>query len=307
MKRKKISSGFIAKVMVVCLTVAVSSLFIPLQGGLSNKVYAAEQPEKATWLWNTYSIWKEKDKTLDFLSHNSVTLLYLQIDADIPGDVYRTFISEASDRGIEVHALGGAPDWVLPEHQDRLYQFVHWVNAYNNSVRPVERFNGIHLDVEAHVLSQFKSDQDKVLGLWMDTVSGFVDEVKSENPHLTTGADLPVWLHRFDVRDGHGGRTTLSNWMFGKLDQVTLMAYIDNAQGIIQACSTPLDEAAKNGKPVIVAVETMNNDEENSSFYAKGKASMMRELDTVNRTLSSSLSFSGEAIHNYESWSALKE
>jgi hypothetical protein len=124
---------------------------------------------------------------------------------------------------------------------------------------------------------------------------------------LTAGADIPVWLHQFNVRDGHGGRTTLSNWMCGKLDQITLMAYVDNTQGIVQACSIPLNEAEKAGKPVIVAVETMNNGEQNSSFYLKGRTKMMSELNTVKGTLSSNPSFLGDAIHHYESWSTLRE
>jgi hypothetical protein len=306
-KRKSKPFYFIAKIMVLSLIVVVSSLLNPLQGGLASHAYAAQQPKQATWVWNTYSIWKDKDKTLDFLTKNGVTLVYLQIDPDIPNDVYRTFIREATNRGIEVQALGGAPDWVLPEHQKNMYQFIYWVTAYNKNVLPAERFNGIHLDVEAHVLPQFKSDQDRVIGLWMDTISGFVQEVKAENPNLTAGADLPAWLHIFNVRDGHGGMETLSSWMCGKLDQVTLMAYADNAQGIIQASATPLSEAEKAGKPVIVAVETMNCSEPNISFYSKGRQKMMSDLETVKSTLSSNTSFSGIAIHHYESWSSLRD
>lgn len=304
-KTKSLLSRFVAKIMVLCLAVAAVS-FLPAHGDVAGKAYAADRPTVATWLWNTYAIWKEKEKTLDFLAQNGVNLLYLQIDEDIPADIYRTFIREAADRGIEVHALGGAPNWVLPQQQTKLYQFIQWVKTYNNSARPIERFNGIHLDVEPYVLPQWRSDPDTILGFWMDTVSGFVEEVKSDS-YLTTGVDLPVWLSGFSVRDGYGGRTTLSSWMIHKLDQVTLMAYIDNAQGIIKAVSNELDEAEKAGTPVIVGVETFNNYEPNSSFYAKGRTQMMSELNTVVQTLSSKSSFAGYAVHEYESWASLKE
>ncbi|WCK53215.1 hypothetical protein PP175_17640 [Aneurinibacillus sp. Ricciae_BoGa-3] len=307
MKRKSKTFYFVPKILLISFAVVVLSCLCPLQGGLSTHVFAAPQPKEATWVWNTYSIWKDKDKTLDFLTKNRVNLIYLQIDPDIPNNVYRTFIREATNRGIEVQALGGAPDWVLPEHQKKMYQFIYWVTTYNKSVVPAERFNGIHLDVEAHVLPQFKSDKDRVIGLWMDTISGFVQEVKSEDPTLTAGADLPAWLHIFNVHDGHGGTETLSSWMCGKLDQVTLMAYVDNAQGIIQASSISLSEAEKAGKPVIVAVETMNSSEPNISFYSKGKNKMMSELEKVKSALSSNTSFSGIAIHHYESWSSLRD
>lgn len=81
----------------------------PTLTGLMSKSYAEDQQIVATWLWNTYSIWKEKDKTLDFLGRNGINLLYLQIDEDIPTEVYSTFIREAESRGIKVHAFRWSP------------------------------------------------------------------------------------------------------------------------------------------------------------------------------------------------------
>jgi hypothetical protein len=297
---------FIAKVIVLCLVVVQTFIFLPASIGVTNKAYAKDHPIVATWLWNTYSIWKEKDKTLDFLGQNGVNLVYLQIDEEIPAGVYSTFIKEAFSRGIEVHALGGAPDWVLPERQGKLYQFIDWVITYNSNVKPVERFNGIHLDVEPYVLPQWRDDPDTMLGLWRDMVSGFNQQVKADS-HLTVGADLPVWLNRFNVHDGYYSKTTLSDWMMGHLDQVTLMAYFDNAKNIIKSVSNVLDEAEKNGTPVIIGVDTFNNSEIGSSFYSKGRYQMQNELNTVVQNLSSKSSFAGYSVHDYESWSTLKE
>jgi hypothetical protein len=293
-----------AKAVVICLIV-VQSLIFPL-AGITNKANAEDKRIVATWLWNTYSIWKEKDKTLDFLGLNGVNLLYLQIDEDIPTGVYSTFIREAASRGIQVHALGGDPNWVLPEQRGKLYQFINWVNTYNNSVKPIERFNGIHLDVEPYVLPQWRSDPDATMGLWMDLVSGFVQQVKADT-HLTTGADLPVWLDKVSLNDGYGGKTTLSDWMIHKLDQVALMAYIDNANDIIKAVSNEVDEAEKAGTPVIIGVDTFNNNEEHGSFYTKGSSQMQSELNSVVQAFSSKSVFTGYAVHEYESWSTLKE
>jgi hypothetical protein len=299
-------TSFIAKLIVLCLVVAQTFIFLPASAGVTNKAYAKDHPIVATWLWNTYSIWKEKDKTLDFLEQNGVNLLFLQIDEDIPAGVYSTFIKEALNRGIAVHALGGAPDWVLPERRGELYRFIDWVVTYNSNVRPVERFNGIHLDVEPYVLPQWRNDPDTMLGLWKDMVSGFTQQVKADS-HLTAGADLPVWLNRFNVDDGYGSKTTLSDWIMVNLDQVTLMAYIDNAKNIIKSVSNVLDEAEKHGTPVIIGVDALNNSEMGSSFYAKGRSQMQSELNTVVQNLASKSSFAGYAVHDYESWSKLKQ
>lgn len=294
-----------------CLAVAHTLFLLPAgkndAGAGAEIAYAAERRHvTATWMWNTDRIWGEKEKTLDSLEQKGVNLLYLLIAEGIPADVYSAFIREAGERGIEVHALGGAPNWVLPEHNEKLYKFIDWVKSYNNNVLPAERFKGIHLDVEPYVLPQWRTEQDALLGLWMDTVSGFVEEVKADSS-ITVGASLPVWLDGFRVRDGYGGRTTLSDWMIRRLDQITLMAYRDNAKDILASVADELELAEKAGKPVVVGVETLNNGEPNTSFYPLGRAYMMRELDTVIRTLSGKSSFAGHAVHEMEGWSALKD
>ncbi|MDB5055827.1 MAG: hypothetical protein JWM44_3877 [Bacilli bacterium] len=313
MKRKSIllRPRPIAKVMVLCLIFIQALVFLPAQAGIASRVYAATTDHpiyKSTWLWNTSSLLKNKESTFQFLQQNGINLVFLQIDPDVPSSEYSSFIREAAGRGMEVHALGGAPDWILQEKQNKVYKLIDWVKTYNNSVSAAEQFKGIHLDVEPYDLPEWYTDNDTQLGLWTDTVSGFVEEMKIETPNLISGADLPVWLEKFNVPDGQGGRTTLSNWMIRKLDQSTLMAYRDNAPDIISSIKNELNEAEKNAKPVIVAVETLQSSEGPISFYEKGKTQMMRELSKVVETLSSSrTSFAGYAVHDYAGWSSLRE
>ncbi|MDF2662330.1 MAG: amidase [Paenibacillus sp.] len=269
-------------------------------------VHAQQQPVVATWMWNTFSIWTDRANTLDALQRNGITLLFLQIDTDIPADIYRSFLAEASQRGIEVHALDGAPDWVLPRSSAKLYQFIDWVKTFNARALPAEQFRGIHLDVEPHVLPEWYADQDAVIGLLMDTISGFVEEVKSDSA-LITGASLPVWLDAFNVRDGYGGRTTLSDRLIRQLDQTTLMAYRNSTENILTSVSKELDEAEKAGKPVIVGVETLNNYEPDTSFYDKGRAELNAALSTVVAASAGKASFAGYAVHEFSSWLTLRD
>lgn len=259
----------------------------------------------AVWMWNTYEIWRDKTGTLDKLTANGINLVYLQADPDIPLEVYRDFIREAGSRGIAVHALAGKPYWVFPDRQSELYDFIYWVKAYNNASRSSERFDGIHLDVEPYVLPEWQTEsgREAIIGYWMDTVTGFTEQVKSDS-FLTTGIDIPVWLDGFLVPDGKGGTTTLTDFFIGHTDQITLMAYIDNAPGIVRAVSKELQEAA--GKPVVIGVETMDNGEANSSFHALGSGIMYGVLSEVVAALSGSPSYAGFAIHEYDSWIRLK-
>lgn len=303
-------SRFIGKVVVLCLAFAQALTSLPPPVGIADRAYAAAAGHpsyRATWIWNTGAELQNRDSTFPFLQQNGVNLVFLQVDPDVPASEYRSFIGEASARGIEVHALGGAPDWILPDKQIKMYKLIDWVKTYNSSAAEAEKFKGIHLDVEPFVMRAWYADTDAMLGLWRDTVSGFVEEMRAETPQLIAGADLPVWLEQFNIPDGKGGRTTQSEWMIRTLDQTTLMAYRDNASDIALSVKTEMSEAEKNGKPVIVAVETSQSSESAISFYEKGRSQMMRELGAVGETLGSSASYAGYAVHDYESWVRLKE
>lgn len=298
------------KAMVLCLSLTQILFLAPIQTGIANNAYAAAPSRplyKSTWLWNASSLLQNNNGELQFLQQNGVNLVFLQIDPDLPYEKYSRFIKSASELGIEVHALGGAPDWVIRENQYKLYKLIDWVKTYNGTVSAESQFKGIHLDVEPFVMKKWFEDTDTMLGLWRDTISGFVEQMKMDTPGLTAGADLPVWLDIFDVPDGYGGRTTLSNWMIRTLDQTTLMAYRDNASDIVASIATELGEADKNGKPVIVAVETLQSPESFITFYDKGRSRMLKELGTVENTLNNHASFTGYAVHDYLGWSSLKQ
>ncbi|MDF2963378.1 MAG: hypothetical protein K0S39_5113, partial [Paenibacillus sp.] len=292
-------SRWVRKTVLGCIIASQVLTGFTLTGGAGSKAAAAEPLVVSTWMWNPYVIEKEADSTLQQLTDKKVNRVYLFIDSQYPAAYYSNFIKKANARGVQVHAMSGAPNWVLSEHNPKMYEFIHWVKQYNNSVQPEERFAGIHLDVEPYVLPEWRQDSDTVIGLWMDTVSGFAEEVKVDS-NLTVGIDMPVWLNRFQVRDGYGGRTTLSDWMIRRLDQVTLMAYLDKAEDIVKSVEEEIAEADRAGVPVLVAVDTVDNGEPGGSFYNKGHSSMITELNSVESVLSKHPSYKGYSIHEWD-------
>jgi hypothetical protein len=299
-------SGRLGKTVLGCLMVSQVFTGFTLFGGSESKAVAAGPLVVSTWMWNPYVIDKDGDNTLQHLTDQGVNLVYLFIDTEYPTAYYSSFIRKANARGIEVQALDGAPNWVLPEHNKKMYEFIYWVKQYNNSVQPEERFTGIHLDVEPYVLTQWRQDSDTVIGQWMDTVSGFAEEVKADS-NLTVGIDMPTWLDSFKVRDGYGGMTTLPDWLIRRLDQVTLMAYLDNADDISKSVQEELNAADRAGVPVLVAVDTVNSGEVGGSFFNKGQASMKNELRGVVGSLGNHPSFKGYSVHEWDSWMKLDQ
>ncbi len=262
---------------------------------------------KSTYLWNTGKLLQNKAEVLQYLQKNQINLVFLQIDIDVPSSQYADFIREAGTLGMDVHAMDGAPDWILPDSQVKMYKTIDWVKTYNAGVAADSRFKGIHLDVEPYTMPIWKQQTDALLGNWRDTITGFVQQTKADTPDMIAGAALPSWLDKFDVPDGQGGRSTLSEWMIRQLDQTTLMAYRDTSEDILSIVSTEMDQADRDGKSVIIAVETKPSSEGPITFYSKGQAVMMQELGKVIDMLQKRPSFSGWAIHEYDSWIQLKE
>lgn len=274
---------------------------------MSAAVTADSAQKKATYVWNTGSFLQNQSEVLQYLKQYQINLIFLQVDMDIPAGQYADFIREAGRNGMDVHAMGGAPNWILPDNQAKMYKMIDWVKTYNAGVKPDARFKGIQLDIEPFTMPSWSQQSDALLGNWRDTISGFVQQTRADSPDLITGAALPSWLEQYNVPDGQGGRTTLSEWMIRQLDQTTLMAYRDTSEDIFSSIMTELDQAERNGKSVIIAVETNPSSEGPITFFTKGQAVMMQELDKLTSLLHKRSSFSGWAIHDYDSWIRLKE
>ncbi|TDF95949.1 hypothetical protein [Paenibacillus piri] len=290
------------KTVLGCMLAFQAMTGFALPGETVGTAAAADAPQiVGTWMWNPYFIEKDPDGTLQQLSDKGVNRVYLFVDLQFPEVYYSSFIRKASAKGIEVRALSGAPNWVLPEHNKKMYAFIDWVKRYNSNVQPDQRFNGIHLDVEPYVLPEWRQNSDAVIGLWMDTVSGFKQEVQSDS-NLSVGMDMPVWLNSFEVRDGYGGRTTLSDWFIQRMDQVTLMAYFDDAKVMAESVKDEIAEADRAGVPVLMAVDTVNSGDPKGTFYGRSQTAMQSQLDALKAAMSGHPSFRGVSVHEWDTW-----
>jgi hypothetical protein len=293
--------------MAALLDSALKELTAPKTPVAAAAAPADRSQKKATYVWNTGNFLQNKSEVLQYLKQHQINLIFLQVDIDVPASQYADFIREAGIIGMDVHAMGGAPNWILPDNQPKMYKLIDWVKTYNAGSGTDARFKGIHLDVEPFTMPIWTQQSDTLLGNWRDTISGFVQQTKEGTPDLIAGAALPSWLEQFNVPDGQGGRSTLSEWMIRQLDQTTLMAYRDTSEEILSSIMTEMDQADRDGKSVIIAVETKPSNEGPITFYTKGQAVMMQELGNVTDMLQKRPSFSGWAIHEYDSWIHLKE
>ncbi|TKD68296.1 amidase [Pseudalkalibacillus hwajinpoensis] len=296
------------------VTVAVGILFFVLVFFMESiilpegKVEAVEVDRSlATWLWDTKQIETQPYEVLQFLEEKQVTDVYLQINRSIANPSYHTFIENASMKGINVHALDGAPNWATSKgeiYQDRLFT---WLKDYQMNATLAQQFKGVHLDIEPYHHSGWTNNYQRTVAFYQDRLSN--GKERADNLRLSFGVDTPFWFDEQSYNNRYG-IGNLSEWVIQKADVTTLMAYRDRADGgngIIALVGREMTFAEQIGKRVSIAVETGQISEvPYLSFYEEGSAIMDQELLKVSATYGTSPAMNGYAIHYIDSWMTLK-
>ncbi|WP_028531210.1 hypothetical protein [Paenibacillus sp. UNC217MF] len=260
-----------------------------------------------TYVWQAELAINQPDDIIAFAKEKGINFLYVRLDLQQPFEAYREFVKKAHDAGIEMHAMGGHPGWALTENRQRISKLVDYVKRYNRAVAPEERFYGIHLDVEPYVLPQWRSDKDEVILQWVDNMAFFVESTKSDS-QLETSVDLAVWLDRTFIPGK--SELSVSEWMIGRMDYVTLMAFRNMAggsNGIVAVVKQEMQMADRLGKRLVVTVEMKESFEgAHVSFYEKGAEEMLKQLDKLPEMLADHHSYTGYAVHAYDYWKEAK-
>ncbi len=262
---------------------------------------------KATWIWDGTLISAEKDDILAFAKQNGVNLIYLHIEqAEVTHQEYRSFIREARASGIRVDALGGDPAWSLVSNRDSITRFVEWVKTYNQSVSQEERFTGIHVDIEPHVLPEWKKRREKIKNQWVKNMEYLIRESRKEVA-LQVSADIPFWMNEYQHADKS---ESVSKWLVSHLDHVTLMAYRDEVEGpngVLEIVTPILNEAHAYERKVVVGLNVLKSREgENTTFHEEGLEDLEQQLEILEESLDHFPAYGGYAIHDYERWRRLR-
>ncbi|KGP92995.1 fibronectin [Pontibacillus chungwhensis BH030062] len=321
--------------------------------GLSQTVYVRtgngrsvdttpEKQDRAMWIWENASynlIYNEGSrKVLDAFAkdtttfnQDAITTLYLGVDRYYGVDMLederervRNFISWAHQKGYKVHALiaGGTK----PPHFgafDRYHEIalreVENIINYNLSSRSEEQFDGVNIDIEPYIASQFKTEKPSLQIQYLNLLEKMMDLKRVSDSSLSMGAAIPNWYDSSpyaenitwgpNLNDGERETKWLSEHIQDILDYISIMDYRDFAEGsngIIERALDEIEYAVTINKPnsVVIGVETKDiadgGDPELISFREEGRTYMEQELDKVYATMNSSPSFGGIALHHYD-------
>lgn len=260
--------------------------------------------ERSTWMWNPWILLDNEVNILKFLEIKQINKVYLQIDYEISKSVYQSFIEKATAKDIQIYALAGESYWITEKGIEYQNQLMDWLELYQQEATDVQRFLGIHLDIEPYDTTLWSTKQRTAIQTYQQLVVQAKKKAQSFN--LPLQLDIPFWYDEilYDTKYGNG---ILSEWLIDHSDGVTIMAYRDSSQEIIQIAKNEIEYAKQMNKKVVVGVETLKSEEGDSvSFSEEGEAYMNRQLIKVQEYFSKKTSFKGIAIHHLESWMEMR-
>lgn len=278
---------------------------------------------RAVWVWEpeTFAMLEDRRvalEAIDFLRSKGIDTVYIYADSYKDRShilkkpkLYRALIRRLGKRGIRAYALLGSwhlrtHEYVLPERHAEAVAMLDRVLAYNASSKPAERFAGVNIDIEPHMLEGWQADREGLLLNFLDMSRALMDAKSAAGAVLPVGPAIPFWLDRIELEWG-GAKKPVSEHVLDIYDTAVIMNYRDKAEGkdgMIEHASSELAYAASLGKRLGVGVEVTPNEVGKVTFAGESDEEMETELGEAGTAFSRSPAFDGFVIHHYESYRA---
>ncbi|PIR26353.1 MAG: hypothetical protein COV43_01970 [Deltaproteobacteria bacterium CG11_big_fil_rev_8_21_14_0_20_42_23] len=250
------------------------------------------------WVWKNVEeiIQAEKRETffdeLSFYSKAENISLFLNINTEkISDDSFyqeniASFLEAAHARGIQVHALGSATEWIdNPE------------NAIAKFVVPTLEFDfdGLHFDVEAHLHPSWNEEDNEEL---LQNFLALAQQVKEASAEQAVYWDIPSWYFK------DSAKVMVEGISIGKLiveENIfpVLMSYRDTAQEIENFSQAALEYLVEQNRDWFFAVETSSAESEDITYAGECLEHLVDDINTLFDHYQK-----GTAIHN---WTTLQE
>ena len=276
---------------------------------------------RAIWTWEgeSYAMLDDEGAAaqgIAFLKAKAIGTIYLYADAYRGRNLiasnperYRRLLRRMHASGLKVYALLGSgylntERYVLPRHREEAVAMLKRVLDYNRAAALNERFDGINLDIEPHILAEWSTRKMELLANFVEMSDALMQVKRASGQNLPMGPAIPFWLDGIQL-DWKGQRKPVSQHVQNIYDFVALMDYRDHADGGDGLVSHAMDELAYGeaiGRPVLIGIETMPNALKKVSFNHLGEADLERELAATSRSVGRMRSFGGYVVHHYAAY-----
>ncbi|WP_409266142.1 hypothetical protein [Massilia sp. BHUDP2] len=300
-------------------TLACLALMLACAGGAAHASDAAAPRAIWTWEEDSSAMLQQPaaaERAIAFLKSKSVQTVFLYADAFGGGNPivsnpcqYRRLVRRLHASGLRVYALLGSAylhteRYVLPRHHVDAVAMLQRVLDYNRTAAPEERFDGVNVDIEPHILPEWSARKMELLAGFLDMSDALMRTVRASGQSLPVGPAIPFWLDGIQL-EWKGRRKPVSQHVQDTYDYVALMDYRDRAEGGDGIVSHAMDELQYGetiGRRVLIGVETMPNAIKKVSFHHLREPDLERELDETRAAVGSMPSFGGFVVHHYGSY-----
>lgn len=276
---------------------------------------------RAIWTWEqaSYDMLRDGEAAtaaIDFLRSKRIGTLYLYADTfngqnliEAQPELYRRFIARLHRRGIQAYALLGSgylhtEEYILPGRRDAALAMFRRVLDYNSVAAADERFDGVNLDIEPHILDQWPEQKLLLLRQFLDLGQSLMDLKRQSGQVLAVGPAIPFWLDGIEL-DWHGASKPVSEHVLDVYDYAALMDYRDHAAGRDGIVSNAMDEmiyAGQRNKRLVIGVDVTPDEIQKVSFDHLAEPDLERELKLAARAFRGQRAFAGFAIHHFRAY-----
>lgn len=246
---------------------------------------------KATWIWNAYALHEEDAQ---FLIDQHVTKVYVQVESELPDAAYVPFFETLRANDIDIYALEGFAGLQFQD-VEKTARFVKWVTQFQQQY---QYFTGIHLDIEPYTDPSWQWNEQSLLAQYFTHVQQL--QATSRALNLRFEIDMPFWFDEVTYTN-HFGTGNAANWLIDHSDEVTIMAYRNDASAIVPLVADEFMYAQQQRKQMTIALETAQSFEGDFiSFYDVSALTLYEAMDTLHHTYDATI-----AIHYLPTWQAL--
>ncbi|HXE89739.1 MAG TPA: hypothetical protein VNK82_02120 [Terriglobales bacterium] len=263
----------------------------------------APKGRRALWIWNPTFLENGDDfgELLKFTRKRRVQTLFLYASTrrlEAKPEVYRKFLERAHRANLVVHALNGSPEWTLREERSEPRAFLNAVFTFNRASRAAERFDAVHLDVEPQSLRRWTSPGSE--DIRRNLAEQYLDLLKwarrkTSDEGLRLAVDIPVVFATIQLES----RPLLAEVM-EQVDEVAVMAYLDNTAEVLAGSRVPMEHATRMGKGVWVGLSADPEHLPRAKPGKKLEPALEKLAREVERSLAGRTAFRGVAIHDYD-------
>jgi len=292
---------------------------------------------RAMWVWKYDPVnnIEVREELLSFSKRTAIQRFYLYLGEEpIPQtpenyqEGLAQFLRQCHAQGIEVQALQGNPVWALKRHHHKVLKWIEGFLAYNRTRPPEEWIDGVHMDIEPYLTSEWETgDQEQLKHEFLELMASCRELIDSTSP---SPRPSPPRGEGGSVRPWAVGPTAKVPFVMGLaiplfydrepdmevkllsyLDYAALMDYYDTARDIIDAGWSHVEMARELGVAMVIGIETqdliqMSQGKRRNTFIEEGWRDMEQELTQVTDAFAGNPAFDGLAIHCYYAYKILQ-